>query len=237
MSAQMWWPRIILEVVLLGLVVALAATWVGEQFHPTTVIAIVVVVGLVAIWLLILVSRVILQIVTAGRYAVEALIFDDDGRVLLYFHPYHKVFLPPGGRCRRGEFPEQALVRNLHSRLGIKESDWLYDRRFHIGVREQNKDLGTVVRIPEPWIVQREERRQRHFVARHYDFIYVLRYKGSGKWSGTHSIVANFYPLKEIERILDRKELWPDVYDACVLADRIRSDRPEQVYEGSNNAK
>jgi double-stranded uracil-DNA glycosylase len=73
------------------------------------------------------------------RRAVRALIFDDDGRILLvqYENPTTKAtwWGTPGGGIEAGESHEQALRRELREELGLEEFDvgeliWEHEREF-----------------------------------------------------------------------------------------------------------
>jgi ADP-ribose pyrophosphatase YjhB (NUDIX family) len=55
-------------------------------------------------------------------FGVRAFVFAPDGRLLLVKHTYDRYWYLPGGGRKESEKPEQALARELHEELGIREA-------------------------------------------------------------------------------------------------------------------
>jgi hypothetical protein len=166
-------------------------------------------------WIVYFTIRWLLIILTSGRYAVEALILDNDNRLLLYKHPYHNKLLPPGGRVNLFEFPHDAIVSRLGERLNLHRKDYDFIRAFHPTIGHQIGDIGDVQRVPAPFIVQRELRRQRSLVKFHYDFIYVLRLTNmSIDFSRSAYTPVSFVAIAELRHMADTGRTLIDVVDA-----------------------
>lgn len=153
--------------------------------------------------------------ITSGKLAVEAFILDDKNRLLFYSHPYHRIFLPPGGRVKGNEFPDQALENRLKERIGLKKEHYQFDKKLHPTFDEDN-NIGRVQRVPTPFIIQRELRKQRLFKSFHYDFIYVLN---TAINIDQLSKTSKYEPLKfmnydAVEKMVADRRTFPDVLDA-----------------------
>jgi ADP-ribose pyrophosphatase YjhB (NUDIX family) len=167
-----------------------------------------------AAWSLVLIGRLAVWFITSGRYAVEALILNENDELLLYRHPLHKTMLPPGGRVRRTEFPNEAIQRRLQERLGLTPDKYVYDHHFHHGLVNSG-NLGDVERLAAPFLVQRELHRQRNFVKLHYDFIYVLRLTGQHMtFDNPRYSPVHFADLETLREMVAQGRTLPDVLDA-----------------------
>lgn len=166
-------------------------------------------------WIFSLSLRIIIKTLTHGRYAVEAFILNEKNDLLLYWHPHHKLQLPPGGRVGRFEFPHEAIVRHLKERLDLERDAYDFVPEFHHGLDGSKGHLGHVERVPAPFMVQRELRRQRSLVKFHYDFIYVLRLKNphfifpSNEYAPIH-----FVTRQDLINVVKDQECPPDVLNA-----------------------
>jgi 8-oxo-dGTP pyrophosphatase MutT (NUDIX family) len=68
-------------------------------------------------------------------FGVNALVDDEDGKVILVRHRYMQGLHLPGGGVNRGEPPAEAILRELREEIGLKESERpefvsLYTRQF-----------------------------------------------------------------------------------------------------------
>ncbi|MEE7506814.1 NUDIX hydrolase [Methylobacterium mesophilicum] len=116
-------------------------------------------------------AQMIINYLYFGRFAALVYFLGNDNRLLLIKHPYHRRYLPPGGRLKYGETPDQAVANRLREETGIVNFE--YHPIFHATYRPVS-DL--VEEVPRPYAVQREHRRQRGGVRSHYDFIYVCKF-------------------------------------------------------------
>jgi ADP-ribose pyrophosphatase YjhB (NUDIX family) len=202
--------------IIFATILVFAQNWLNDNYPALRLISFVLILLLVLCWLVYLVTRRLRDLYSSTRFAVQALIFDSEGRVLFYSHPYHGKRIPPGGRANFNEFPEEALTRCLKERLGMSESDYTFDIAIHQSARPLLGDIGNVVRIHEPFLIQRELRKQRFLVNSHYDFIYVLKYIGDGRFPATGRYApVRFLEMAEIEKLVDRRETFSDVLEAC----------------------
>jgi ADP-ribose pyrophosphatase YjhB (NUDIX family) len=201
-----------------GVVVTLAADAISLKLGKVPVVfndIFLCTVGLFLTWIAYVVARIVFTVVTQGRYAVEAFILDSENRLLVYHHPHHKMDIPPGGRANLFELPHNALVRHLEERVGLAREQYEYVRQFHHGLEDNKADLGRVERVPAPFLVQRELRRQRGFIRFHYDFVYVLRLKESAIPIATARYApVHFVTFIEIERMVASNRSFPDIQNA-----------------------
>jgi len=207
--------QFVVGVMIVGILVNLVSDYLGNHYRSVERILIELTLAGVLIWALILITEVVLTRFSGCRYAVEALILNSRDELLLWRHPYHKCMLPPGGRVKRGEFPNQALRSRLQERLGLGPSQYRFDGRFHHGINENSGNLGEVQRLAAPFLVQRELHRQRAFVKSHYDFIYVLKLVADDinldlpRYSPVH-----FVDIEALKEMVSQGRTYPDVLDA-----------------------
>lgn len=207
--------RFLAMIVIAGVAVNVASDYLGEQFPGVSAIVVWVGAGGVALVVVSMLTWSALAWMTGGRYAVEALILDAEGRLLLYHHPHHKCMLPPGGRVRRMEFPDTALQLRLQERLELGPQQYAFDARFHHGLEVSSGNLGVIQRAAAPFLVQRELQGQRRWVRFHYDMIYVLRLLdetvdfGRSRYAPVH-----FVDEDALEEMVAQRGTFPDVLDA-----------------------
>lgn len=206
--------RIILTGVILALITGISANYFGSVNHLLERIIGVLVLFVISTWLIILLSRAIFYKLTDGELAVEAFILNSNKELLLYKHPFHNKFIPVGGRVKRSEFPDKALERRLLERAGLARSAYHYNNVFHPDFNTSPFNLGHVQRIPSPFIIQKELRRQRLFKKFHYDFIYVI-----DLLDDKHVFPSNDYSpfrfvnLSMLSQLRNSNETFPDVLD------------------------
>lgn len=202
--------------------------WVQNWLFPLVIIISV-------LWVASFLTRIVAMKVTAGRYAVEAYVLNEQYELLLYYHPFHHKHLPPGGRVYGSEFPDDALRNRLSQRLGLLPNDYTFVEAFHPDLNRKTGVIGNVERVPTPFMVQKEIHKQRAFVKFHYDFFYVLRLQTSN-----HVFPENEYkPVRFVDRdtlrqLVASRETFPDVFDAYerilhVITERdlVRSKEPD----------
>lgn len=209
------WDRLLLITVLLALAVNIAASFFASLQNGVVqrYIGIAVVV-IVVFWTISLVWRYSVNKITEGKYAVEAFILNGNKELLVYRHPYHNKFIPPGGRVRSNEFPEEALGKRLLERTGLSQDSYSFSQAFHPTLSTQYA-LGSVERVQVPFIIQKEIRRQRFFKRFHYDFIYVLQLKDNTFTFPSNKYAPfSFVTFTMLEQMLARRETFPDVLDA-----------------------
>jgi NUDIX domain len=207
--------QFVVGVIVVGIAINLVSDYLGNHYKAAEGPLIIAGLAGVAIWLLIIITDISYTRLTAGRYAVEALILNEQDELLLYRHPFHRCMLPPGGRVGRSEFPNEALRLRLQERLNLSPHQYRFDERFHQTLNANSGNLGDAQRLPAPYIVQREIHKQRAFVQLHYDFIYVLRLQ---PYSAIHA-VPNYEPVRfvDVETLKDmvsQGSVFPDVLDA-----------------------
>lgn len=151
--------------------------YLGENFPDFKKGIGLVILILLIIWLTFNIIRIVIHLVTYGRYAIEIFLLDDKNNLLLIYHPYHKRWIPPGGRLKLFELPHEALVKKLKEESGLDENNFELHPVFHGDYFP--KIIGKAEKVPRPYIVQKEHRMQRRFVKFHYDFIYVCRFVGT----------------------------------------------------------
>jgi 8-oxo-dGTP pyrophosphatase MutT (NUDIX family) len=207
--------RFVLTIVVVGVLVNLSSQYLAERFpfiwRLTVQLAII---GL-CVWGVFLAAQFAVAFLTSGKYAVEALILNHRDELMVYFHTYHKVMLPPGGRVKRSEFPNTALQRRLRERTGLQPHQYGFDERFHHGLDGNSGNLDRVQRVAAPFLVQQEMRRQRAFVRFHFDFIYVLKLKeNSPTFDEAKYGPVHFVGLSALREMVAQGRTFPDVLDA-----------------------
>ena len=201
-------------VIVVGLLIHLAGTYLADAYPAADKVIVQLAALLAVVVLVTLIVQGIVSYLTSGRYAVEALILNQNDELLLYFHPQHKCMLPPGGRVKRSEFPHEAIGARLEERVGLKPDQYQLDGRFHHGLNSGN--LGAVQRVAAPFLVQRELHRQRSFIRFHYDFFYVYRLLDvkSHQFDNVKVGPVHFADLDAISEMVAQKRTFPDVLDA-----------------------
>lgn len=102
------------------------------------------------------------------RYATTVIVLDED-MVLLVWHPFHRVWLPPGHRVGFQEYPHEAALKAV-----LRETGYVVDFADTIHYEEKSIDRKTW-QIPQPYFVMKEEQGHRGGIKVHYDFYYVCR--------------------------------------------------------------
>lgn len=206
----------VVGVVVVGIVIHLIGDYLGDRYSSIEKPLIVIAITAVGIWTLFILTGLMLARFTAGRYAVEALILNSQNDLLVCRQPYHNCMLPPGGRVKRSEFPNEALQLRLQERLDLNPRDYRFDDRFHHGINGNSGNLGEVQRVAAPFLVQRELHKQRTFVDFHYDFFYVIKLlsddiliKPAAKYQP-----AYFVDLDSLKEMVAQRRTFPDVLDA-----------------------
>lgn len=207
--------QFVLSVVIVGVVVNLASDYLGKQYrHAEKPLIEIALVALVA-WAAMIVTQIVLSRYIGGRYAVEVLILNRRDELLMWWHPFHRVMLPPGGRVKGSEFPNDALQLRLVERLNLSPDKYQFDERFHHGLDANTGNLGEIQRLAAPFLVQRELHRQRAFVKLHYDFIYVLKLVSDDPVVGLRRYQpVHFVGMEALRDMVNQRRTFPDVLDA-----------------------
>jgi len=162
-------------------------------------------------WLLIAILRLTLSVLYfgKGRYSVLIFALDEQSRLLLVRHPYHKRLIPPGGRLRVFELPHAAVSRVLAEEANLKT--FSFHPAFH---RQIEGYSDTVTILPQPYSVQREDRRQRGFVRFHYAFVYVVIAQAADlgsppegyqpRWCGKEQVTNMVAPDRPFDDVVKR---------------------------------
>lgn len=207
--------RLILIGLLLAAIVNIFSDYVSENYQQIQIILFPLVILSIVIWFLTMVGKVLLNKIMAGKYAVEVFVLNDKNELLVYYHPYHDKHIPPGGRVKDSEFPDETVKNRLQERVGLQPSDYTYHELFHPDLNPATKDIGKVERVPNPFIVQKEFRRQRGLKKFHYDYFYVLRLTNP-KPTFLHSQYQpiRFVDKSTLEHMIASKKSFSDVLDA-----------------------
>jgi ADP-ribose pyrophosphatase YjhB (NUDIX family) len=189
--------RFILASVLVGLLVNLGSAFLSSQLPRLNEYAAIVLGVAVCIWGLYRLIEVILRYTRYGRYAVLVLFLNSKLEILLVRHPFHKRLIPPGGRLQQWELPHLAVAKRLIKEAGID------DFEFHPKFHHLNGPISDVVeRVPQPYSVQIEHRRQRGLVKFHYTFVYVCKFRGEDKQlAHVESYQPRWISLEEIGKL------------------------------------
>ena len=170
---------------------------------------------MLVIWVIVIIIKNTIELLTAGRFATQALILNQKKELLLFSHPLHKKLLPPSGRVHRFQMPDEGMRRILQERVGLIPKDYRYHPAFHEVVDNQGQDFENVIRVPTPFLVQKEKRKQRGSVKYHYDFFYVLELTNPN-----HQFPENEYaPFiwvnpEKLNHLVEKGRTFPDVVDA-----------------------
>lgn len=212
--------RFMIVVVGMALVVNLLSTYLSG-YPKVVAVASYSLLAAIAVWMAFWGLRIVTGSVTAPMYAVETFILDSQNRLLLIYHPFHKKFVPPGGRIGRHEFPNEALCSRLEERIGLKTADFQFHPKIHQVVSKAV--IGRAEKVCPPFIIQKEKTRQRRWVKYHYDFIYVLQLLNEHVAFKDNAYSPRWVSLPEMERIDADKESFPDVLDTYrVILDKVR---------------
>ena len=168
------------------------------QIPATILIAALTVMFVVVlyIWLGIRHSPRLLMIQWA--YAGTAIVVDSDNRFLLIEHPFqksrsapfHKIWLPPGGRLKRQQQPHEAAAYRVLRETGYTVK---LHTEFH-PARDVCVDR-AVDYLPTPYAVH-YERITRGFIA-HYDLFYVFQME-NGVTRRNSELTADWYKIEAI---------------------------------------
>lgn len=144
------------------------------------------------------------------RYATSVLILKDSS-VLLIWHPYHNVWLPPGHRVSFQEYPHESARKAVLRETG-------YHVEFVKAIHHQEKMIDRdTLQVPQPYCVMREDQEQRGGIQSHYDFYYVAEIVEE---ETRHSSVlkARWFTLEELEGLVAKGELYKDVQEIVTKA-------------------
>lgn len=165
--------RFILATIIVGLIVNLGSTFLGEYFPQVSQYAAISLGIAVAIWALYRLVSTLLHYLRYGRFAVLIFFLNSKNELLLIKHPYHGCLLPPGGRLKQWELPHIGVANRL------REETRIIDFEFHPKFHNSNLMISEVVEnVPRPYSVHMEHRKQRGLVRFHYAFVYVCRFRG-----------------------------------------------------------
>jgi 8-oxo-dGTP pyrophosphatase MutT (NUDIX family) len=159
--------------VLLAAMVNLAAAYFDRRYPSSAAWSADILAGAVGLYALFRFFQTTLQYFRYGRYAVLIFFLNNRNDLLLIRHPFHKCYLPPGGRLKQWELPHEALAKRLREETGITAFD------LHPHFHNRTLVISEIVEdVPRPYSVHMEHRRQRGLVRFHYAFVYVCKFKG-----------------------------------------------------------
>lgn len=171
--------------------------------------------AVLVVWIVFIIARNVRELLTAGRFAAQALILNEKRELLLFNHPLHKKLLPPCGRVRLFEMPDEGLKILLQERIGLAPKDYRYHPFFHEIVDNQGVDFGSVIRVPAPFLVQKEKRKQRGSVKYHYDFFYVLELTNSNPQFIDNEYAPHIWvDFDKLNQLAEKDRTFLDVVDA-----------------------
>ncbi len=176
----------ILLTVVVGVILNLGAAHIDRRFPPVSAYASTLLAAALLLYLCYRVFDGLLHYLRFGRYAVLIFFLNSKNQLLLIRHPYHKCYLPPGGRLSQWELPHEAVSRKLKEEVGV--TSYELHPTFHnppVVISEKVED------VPRPYTVHMEHRRQRNLIRFHYAFVYVCRFKGNDE---TLPRVADYEP-------------------------------------------
>jgi ADP-ribose pyrophosphatase YjhB (NUDIX family) len=202
------------EILAAGIVVHLVSVYLDAKFPTAGGVLLYLVLFAVLLVLVLFALRWLDHRLRSVRYAVSAFVLNDENELLVYMHPFHKVFLQPGGRVRIGEVPHDALARCLMERLALAREAYEFDPRIHDGLDNVGADVGKVVRVPAPFLVQREHEPQRGGVRTHYDLFYVLKLLDRSQLTAPERYQpVRFVALSTLRDMAARSATRPDLVD------------------------
>ena len=113
------------------------------------------------------------------QFVATAYVFDDEGRVLMLWHPKHKRWLPPGGHLDENELPEEAAIRECKEETGLDVEIVEGGADFY----GRNRIQGTTMKLPAAMFLENipafggtaEKPAQPEH--QHMDFVFVCRRK------------------------------------------------------------
>ena len=152
------------------------------------------------------------------RYACTVIVFDSD-KVLLVWHPYHKVWLPPGQRIAFQQFPHQSALEVVLKETGY-EVEFDYD--FHY--QEKTIDRDTI-QIPQPYFVMREDQGQRGGIKSHYDFYYICKLRGHSP-QAKNVLDHKWFRIQELDDLFGKGHLYQDI---LFILNKAFNDRPKMT--------
>ncbi len=192
------------------LVVGIIASVIANAFFATPAIAIgfAAVATLVAATLSFFISRYPRFFGMGDALAVSMIIFDGDGKLLVYCSGRQRKWIPPGTHVRRGEPPHEAALRSVREDTGYEAAF----HPWHDALRQLDR---IVTQVPQPYTVQVEHQLPWEGHTTHYDMVYIgtvssQNPSGAGQ---SHAWVT----LDELRT----RETYPDV---ITLAERVRAE-------------
>jgi ADP-ribose pyrophosphatase YjhB (NUDIX family) len=137
------------------------------------------------------------------RYATTVIVFEGD-KVLLVWHPFHNVWLPPGHRVGFQEYPHKAALKAV-----LRETGYVVDFINTIHYEEKSIDRNTW-QIPQPYFVMREDQGQRRSIRSHYDFYYVCHVTNK-KPQPKGVLDYKWYGIFELGKLVSEGTLYQDI--------------------------
>ena len=107
------------------------------------------------------------------------------------------------------EFPHLAVNRLVEEEVGI--SNIIFHPLFHSSERNKSAE---VVEVPQPYIVQLENRKQRQGIGRHYAFVYVCQTVNDVEAVKNESMNPEWCDLNGLKQKTEKHNItFPDVID------------------------
>jgi ADP-ribose pyrophosphatase YjhB (NUDIX family) len=156
--------------VLMGIATNGVYSFLSDRMSSWTIWLSVALIGGIAFWYLLRVAMAAVRALRRGRYSVLVFVLDGEQRLLLIKHPFHQVYLPPGGRLGPAEPPHAGVERVLREEAGLVQFE--FDRRFHDPIVQLSE---RVEQLPRPAAIQLERRSQRTWVSFHCAMVYICR--------------------------------------------------------------
>jgi ADP-ribose pyrophosphatase YjhB (NUDIX family) len=93
------------------------------------------------------IRRLFWKIFKPQTQGVRAIAIDKSGKILLVKHTYSNNWFLPGGKVRRKEKKEDAILRELYEETGVVKSEGLHEFGVYQNTREYKRDTITVFLI------------------------------------------------------------------------------------------
>lgn len=134
------------------------------------------------------------------RFATTVIVFNEDkDKVLLVWHPFHKVLLPPGHRLGFQEQPHKGALKAV-----LRETGYIVDFINTIHCQEILIDRDTW-QVPQPYFVMREDQGHRGGVRSHYDFYYICQIIGAEEQS-KNVLNHKWYSISELGSLFQKEK-------------------------------